>query len=64
MEEQLAEEAREPREVFDFRGNKRLDLGFSNTGNSSEAPSLTWQQLKAVRSLPSNIKTGPLGPST
>ena len=43
-----------PREVYDYRGNKTLDLGggaFSARSIAAEGPShaLTWGALKAVR---------------
>ncbi|KAK9799814.1 hypothetical protein WJX73_002530 [Symbiochloris irregularis] len=49
--EQLQETgaAGEPREVFDFRGNKTLDLGFGPSPAAQAPPQgLTWRALKAV----------------
>ena len=43
--------AQEPREVYDFRGNKKLDLGFA-VASSATPEGLTWNQLKAVRHSP------------
>lgn len=46
--EERATEAQEPREVFDFRGNKQLDLGFGGSTQSAAQEGLTWAALKAV----------------
>ena len=39
-------EAEEPRELFDFRGNKQVD--FPDAAKVSSSQTLTWRALKAV----------------